>query len=231
MKPFQFQKFTVQQSSEVFRVGTDAVLLGAMCNSENANQVLEIGTGTGIISLMIAQRNSNAQILAIDINEDAVQLASENFDNSSFNQRLQVLNADFKDFQIDRKFDLIISNPPYFETSDSIKDKIARQTVELNFHQLISKSAQLLTETGIFSVIIPFEVGENFINIAKENQLFLKRKINIYGIEHAKIKRLILEFSFIHNTVVEADFVIEKSPRKYSDSYLELTKDFHVFKS
>lgn len=229
MKPFRFKNFIINQSSEVFRVGTDAVLLGVMCKIESANQILEIGTGTGIISLMIAQRNPNAEILAIDINKDAAKLALENFNNSSFYQRLQVINADFKDFKIDKKFDLIISNPPYFESSDSVKDIIARQTVELNFKQLISKSSQLLSESGIFSVIIPFEAGENFIELAKGNQLFLNRKINIYGIENSKIKRLILEFSFHEKLVEESDFIIEKSPRKYSDQYLELTKDFHVF--
>lgn len=229
MKPFHFQKFSIQQSSDVFRVGTDGVLLGAMCNVEYAKKILEVGTGSGIIALMMAQRNANAQILAIDINEDAAQLASENFNNSSFNQRLQIINADFKNFKIEEKFDLIVSNPPYFETSDSNKDKIARQTVELNFHQLISKSSRLLSENGILSVIIPFETGTEFIRIAQENQLFLLRKINIYGIGNSKIKRLILEFSLSKNPLQESDFVIEKSPRKYSDQYLDLTKDFHVF--
>ena len=100
MKPFRFKNFIINQSSEVFRVGTDAVLLGVMCKIESANQILEIGTGTGIISLMIAQRNPNAEILAIDINKDAAKLALENFNNSSSYQRLQVINADFKDFKI-----------------------------------------------------------------------------------------------------------------------------------
>lgn len=229
MKPFLFQKFTVQQSSEVFRVGTDGVLLGSLCSVANTHHILEIGTGTGIISLMIAQRNPSSQILAIDINNDAVTLATDNFQKSSFNRQLQVLNADFKEFENDQKFDLIVSNPPYFEISGSVKDKIARQTVELNFQQLISKSSQLLSEKGIFSVIIPFEAGEDFLEIAQQNQLFLNRKINIYGIRNSKIKRWILEFSFTQSPVEESDFVIEKSPRKYSDQYLDLTKDFHVF--
>lgn len=230
MKSFKFKQFEIQQSADVFRVGTDGVLLGALANVDVAENVLEIGTGTGLVSLMLSQRNVSADFLGIDINEEAVYLTKLNFENSPFNVRLKNILQDFKTFETDKKFDLIISNPPYFETSDSVKDKIARQTIELNFRQLISKSANLLSENGIFSVIIPYEAGKGFIEIAKENDLFLNRKINIYGIENSKIKRLVLEFSLNESDLYESDFIIEKSPRKYSDHYLELTKEFHVFK-
>ncbi|MCI3938173.1 methyltransferase [Chryseobacterium aahli] len=230
MKPFKFKQFEIQQSADVFRVGTDGVLLGAFANIHFAKNVLEIGTGTGLISLMLAQRNLNANFLGIDINEEAVNLTKLNFKDSPFYLRLKNSLQDFKTFETDQKFDLIVSNPPYFEKNSSGKDILARQTVELNFQQLISQSSKLLSENGIFSVIIPFEVGVYFIEIAKENQLFLNRKINIYGIENSKIKRLVLEFSQIEKCLEESDFIIEKSPRKYSDQYLELTKEFHVYK-
>ncbi|MCW3169833.1 methyltransferase [Chryseobacterium sp. 09-1422] len=230
MKSFKFKQFEIQQSSGVFRVGTDGVLLGALANIDSAKNVLEVGTGTGLISLMLAQRNLKANFLGIDINAEADNLTRLNFENSPFNSRLQNILADFKSFETDRTFDVIVSNPPYFEENPSGKDIIARQTIELNFQQLISKSSKLLSENGIFSVIIPFEAGEGFVEIAKHNQLYLKRKINIYGIENSKIKRLVLEFSPIEKDLNESDFVIEKSPRKYSDQYLELTKEFHVFK-
>lgn len=230
MKPFKFKQFEIQQSADVFRVGTDGVLLGAFANIHFAKNVLEIGTGTGLVSLMLAQRNLNANFSGIDINEEAVNLTKLNFKNSPFYLRLKNSLQDFKTFETDEKFDLIVSNPPYFEENSSGKDILARQTVELNFQQLISQSSKLLSENGIFSVIIPFEVGADFIEIAKENQLFLNRKINIYGIENSKVKRLVLEFSQIEKGLEESDFIIEKSPRKYSDQYLELTKEFHVFK-
>ncbi|MCU7615395.1 methyltransferase [Chryseobacterium sp. GMJ5] len=230
MKPFTFKYFDIQQSENVFRVGTDGVILGALATIDNAKNVLEIGTGTGLISLMLAQRNPEAQFLGIDINTEAVHLTRINFENSVFHSRLKNILQDFKTFTSQEKFDFIVSNPPYFEESGSVKDKVARQIVELNFQQLISKSSELLSEDGIFSVVIPFEAGEEFIGTARKHQLFLIRKINIYGIENSKVKRLILEFSPTEKQFEESDFIIEKSPRKYSDQYLKLTKEFHVFK-
>lgn len=230
MKSFKFKQFEIQQSKNVFRVGTDGVLLGSLANVDNVSKVLEVGTGTGLISLMLAQRNSQADFLGIDINEEAVNLTKSNFENSPFHLRLKNILQDFKAFQSEEKFDLIVSNPPYFEESDSEKDKLARQTVELNFLQLISKSSELLSENGILSVIIPSEAGHDFVRIAHENQLFLIRQVNIKGIENSKVKRLVLEFSLNEKEVEESEFIIEKSPRQYSDQYLELTKKFHVFK-
>ena len=230
MKPFTFKQFEIQQSKDVFRVGTDGVLLGALADIASASGVLEVGTGTGLISLMLAQRNPQAHFLGLDINEDAAVLTKLNFENAPFHARLKNRHQDFKTFETEARFDLIISNPPYFEESGSEKDKIARQTVELNFSQLIAKAAQLLSENGIFSVIIPVEAGGVFISIGKENHLFLNRRINIKGIENSNVKRLILEFSSQEKEIAESDFIIEKSPRQYSDQYLELTKEFHVFK-
>lgn len=231
MKPFTFKQFQIQQSKDVFRVGTDGVLLGALADVGHASHVLEVGTGTGLISLMLAQRNLQAGFVGLDINEEAAKLTQLNFENSSFHARLKNHHQDFKTFETEERFDLIVSNPPYFEESGSEKDKIARQTVELNFRQLISKSSSLLlSENGIFSVIIPVEAGDTFVSIGKENNLYLNRKVNIRGIENAKAKRLILEFSSREKEIKESDFIIEKSPRQYSDQYLELTKEFHVFK-
>jgi len=230
VKPFTFKQFEIYQSENVFRVGTDGVLLGALANVDNKSKVLEVGTGTGLISLMLAQRNPQTEFLGLDINEEAVHLTKSNFGSSIFHSRLKNILQDFKNFETEEKFDLIVSNPPYFEESGSDKDKVARQTVELNFQQLISKSSQLLSEKGIFSVIIPADVGRDFIEIAKDNQLFLTRRINIKGIENSKVKRLFLEFSLTENQPEESEFIIEKSPRQYSDQYLELTKEFHVFK-
>lgn len=230
MKPFTFKYFEIQQSADVFRVGTDGVLLGALADVTDAVSVLEIGTGTGLISLMLAQRNTNASFLGLDINKEAALLTKTNFEHSPFQSRMENIHQDLKTFETERKFDLIVSNPPYFEESGSDKDKMARQTVELNFQQLIEASVKLLSDQGILSVIIPDEAGDGFVEIAEGNRLFLRRKVHIKGIQNSKTKRLVLEFSQVERPLEESDFVIEKSPRQYSDQYLELTKEFHVFK-
>lgn len=229
MKDFNFQKFLIKQSESVFRVGTDAVLLGVLSDAEKSKKILEVGTGTGIISLMLAQRNPNANILAIDINPEAVKVSQENFSNSVFSDRIKSQLQDFKHFEAAGKFDLIISNPPYFEINHSDKDVLARQRLELDFFDLIKKSSQLLSENGLFTVIIPINSENEFTSICLENQLFLQRKISIKGIKTAEPKRVVLEYSFKETETKIENFVIEKSPRVYSDEYLELTKDFHQF--
>ncbi|UOE40565.1 methyltransferase [Chryseobacterium suipulveris] len=229
MKPFHFQQFTVRQSKAVFRVGTDAVLLGALCSVSGRNKMLEVGTGTGIISLMLAQRNLDAEILAIDINKDASELAEENFRESPFHERMKVSQADFKAFKPSEKFDLIISNPPYFEENSSSKDILARQQTELNFDSLIEKSSKLLTPNGTLSVIIPFESGSYFESKCLENNLKLHRKTSVYGIRNSSPKRAVLEFGFEEKIVAENSFTIEETPRKYSEEYLKLTENFHQF--
>ncbi|SHK07903.1 tRNA1(Val) (adenine(37)-N6)-methyltransferase [Epilithonimonas mollis] len=229
MKPFRFKQFDVQQDSLVFRVGTDAVLLGILSDVANAESILEVGTGTGIISLMLAQRNPDARILAIDINSEAVSISKNNFSNSPFFDRIQANLQDFRNFVTKEKFDLIISNPPYFEVNNSGKDVLARQRLKLDFSDLIQKTSALLSETGLFSVIIPVDSEKQFTNICLENNLYLKRKVSIKGIETAEPKRAVLEYSYHKPEIKEENFIIEKAPRVYSDEYLELTKDFHLF--
>lgn len=229
MKPFQFKNFSINQSKKVFRVGTDGVLLGAISGVESVKTILEVGTGTGLISLMLAQRNPDAQILALDINEEAKNLADENFRNSPFGERLSVELQDFKDFKTQQRFDLIISNPPYFKENSSNKDILARQQTELSFENLIEKSAEILSENGRLAVIIPFESGAYFEEISLKNKLFLSRKVQIFGIKNSAPKRWILEFALNQKEISEEEFTVEKFPRVYSEEYLELTKEFHLF--
>ena len=143
MKPFQFKNFTVNQSSKVFRVGTDGVLLGASATVKDAQNILEIGTGTGLIALMIAQRNPDANITALDINEEAVAIASENFRNSPFSNRLKAVLQDFKIHKTDEKFDLIVSNPPFFEENPSEKE---RQDMSI---KIVEKGQEAIRETSM----------------------------------------------------------------------------------
>jgi tRNA1Val (adenine37-N6)-methyltransferase len=229
MKPFRFQKFSIAQSPLVFRVGTDAVLLGSLSSVSSAKNILEIGTGTGIVALMIAQRNSSAKITALDIDPNAQLLAEKNFHNSVFSERLQSILFDFKNYTTSEKFDLIISNPPYFQENSSKKDVVARQLVEMDFRLLLEKSSHLLSSVGKLSIIIPNEISNEIISLALQFGLHLSRQINVKGIATGDCIRVILEFSKRQSSIDISEFVIEKSPRKYSDQYIALTKDFHVF--
>lgn len=231
MKPFRFQKFNVLQSPEVFAVGTDAVLLGALANGKKAKTALEVGSGTGIVSLMLAQRFPEIKILAVDIDERSAFLTKENFNNSPFSTRLDTQCVDFKIYAPEKCFDIIFSNPPYFEPNASEKSITARQKRSLTFEDLLVKSSEMLCENGQLSIIIPKEYQDELVSLAAKRNLCLIRQVNVRGIYNGKIRRVILEFANIkQNTQPETiDFVIEKSPRQYSDQYLELTKEFHVF--
>ncbi|HCO19786.1 MAG TPA: tRNA (adenine-N(6)-)-methyltransferase, partial [Flavobacteriaceae bacterium] len=142
---------------------------------------------------------------------------------------LQVFHQDFKTFASQKEYDFVVCNPPFFEENNSVKDILARQQVELTFRNLIEKASKILSSEGIFSVIIPSESAQEFENLAQDFDLHLVRKINIFGIENGSLKRNVLEFSKKKSALETLDFTIEKSPRKYSDQYLELTKEFHVF--
>lgn len=229
MKPFRFQNFDIVQQAGVFRVGTDGVLLGVLANISDAESVLEVGTGTGLIPLMLAQRNPMLTVTALDINPEAAALANGNFKNSPYHDRLQALHADFKSFHSDIKFDLIISNPPYFEVNDSAKDVFARQTVEMDACLLLEGNAELLNENGIISLIIPSDQSTTLERRASELGLYMVRKVNIFGIAGGPVKRNVLEFSQKEIPATEQEFVIEKSPRVYSQQYLDATRDFHIF--
>lgn len=231
MKAFHFQQFSIKQSQEVFRVGTDGVLLGVLATCENVRNILEVGTGTGLISLMLAQRNIDAHILALDVNKKAVELAKENFSKSPFSERLEVIHQDFRIFESRSKLDFIICNPPYFKKMErSQKDVLARQQVELNFVQLIEKSVQCLTNNGRFSVVIPKNSNEFFCQKCEEFGLYLHRRVNIRGNIQGEIKRCVLEFNFERKDFCEEELIVEIAPRKYSPRYVALTRDFHIFK-
>lgn len=232
IKPFKFKQFDIRQSQNVFKVGTDGVLLGALSNVAGAKKVLEVGTGTGLIALMIAQRNSLAEILALDICPEAVSLAKENFQNSSFSERLSVCYEDFRRFSSCHSYDLIVSNPPYFKENPSNKYVFARQRVRLDFSELIKAAAMNLSSQGVFSVIIPGEDIHYFTLLAEDFGLYLHRLVAIYGIEGASMpKRGVLEFSFQRKAIRQETLTVEKSPRIYTKDYLELTQHFHCFLS
>ena len=231
---FKFKQFTIEQGQSAMKVGTDGVLLGAWVKIEDKKQILDVGSGTGLIALMLAQRSSNAQIDAVEIDKLASEQAKSNFENSKWNNRLEIFNLSLQDFakHSSTKYDYIISNPPYFEHSyaaKTVQRQTARETVSLSFQELIASVQKLLKKEGRFAVILPYTAINDFIILATKVDLYLNYRTNIYPTLESKIKRVLLQFSFKNKEVEEDSLVIEPTTRhEYSEEYKELTKDFYL---
>lgn len=231
MPYFRFKQFTVWHDRCAMKVGTDGVLLGATAPVGGKTNVLDIGTGSGLIALMLAQRNAMAQITAIELEGQAAEQANQNFSLSPWKDRLTLLNIDFKNFESSDKFDLIVSNPPYFVNSlrsPNANKNQARHTDGLSFDDLLDGVAKLLTSDGTACFIIPIEAKADFIGIGLLKNLHLKRCIEIQTTPSGKIRRVILEFKSSANELVEEELLIEIERHKYSPAYIELTREFYL---
>ena len=232
---FRFKQFTVFQDCCAMKVGTDGVLLGAWAEAYKRNNVLDVGTGTGLIALMIAQRNTNATIDAIDIDEGCVMQAKRNISESPFSNRVNVEKSSFQDFAArnDNKYDLIVSNPPYFHNSlksPNLHRNYARHTDSLSFYEIISDGVSLLTESGSISLILPYEFKTSVLMHAKTVGLFAKRITNVFPLPHKPAKRFLIEFGMSDTECVEDNLIVELSRHKYTDEYNALTNEFYLQK-
>ncbi|WP_456376241.1 tRNA1(Val) (adenine(37)-N6)-methyltransferase [Lutibacter sp.] len=233
-KPFQFKQFTIQQHNTAMKVGTDGVLLGAWVNLDlKPFSILDIGAGTGLIALMLAQR-SNAELMdAIELNSEAYEQTVNNFENSDWGDRLFCYHTSLQEFtnEIDDTYDLIISNPPFYtSTYKELPQEraMARHTESLPYKELLKSTAKLLSENGSCAFIIPFTEEVNFIAIAKENNLFLNRITHVKGNINSVVKRSLLQFSFFEKTIEKTVLVIEIERHKYTQNYINLVKDFYL---
>ena len=232
---FQFKQFSVAQDRCAMKIGTDGVLLGAWSPvPDNIFSVLDVGAGTGIIALMLAQRTNAEQIDALEIDEEAYEQAVENFENSPWGDRLFCFHAGLDEFieEPEDEYDLIISNPPFYTENyktESEQRDLARFADAMPFEDLVEAADLLLSENGIFSVIIPFKEEEKFIALAKDFDLFPIKITRVKGTPTTEIKRSLLAFSrhFLENFPVD-ELVIETSRHIYTDEYIALTKDFYL---
>jgi tRNA1Val (adenine37-N6)-methyltransferase len=232
---FQFKQFTIQQDRCAMKVGTDGVLLGAWCPIDNHPfSVLDIGAGTGIIALMLAQRTNATQIDAIEIDENAYEQCVENFESSPWGDRLFCFHAGLDEFIEDPEdeYDLIISNPPFYaedyKTENEQRD-LARFQEAMPFEELVEAANLLLAENGIFAVIIPYKEEEKFIALCAEAELYPVKVTRVKGTPTAEIKRSLLAFKRYELSVLTADeLVIETARHQYTEAYTALTKDFYL---
>jgi tRNA1Val (adenine37-N6)-methyltransferase len=234
---FSFKQFSIEQDRCAMKVGTDGVLLGAWTSLENKPQsILDIGAGTGLIALMLAQRSDAEQIDAIEIDEDAYEQCVENFENSPWADRLFCFHASLDEFAEepeDEKYDLIVSNPPYFVPNERELElpenrKKARFYDSLPFEDLINYAAQLLSETGELAVVVPFAEEEKIVAYAGAKSLFPNRITRVRGTEKAPIKRSLLQFSFVEKPIEEQGIILEISRHHYTDEFKELVKEFYL---
>jgi tRNA1Val (adenine37-N6)-methyltransferase len=229
MSKFHFKEFSIVQDVSAMKVGTDAMVLGALIDSCGKERCLDIGTGTGVISLMIAQRNPKIQIEAIEIDFDSAKEAKINFQNSDWSEQLNVIHVDFKEFNSEQQYDLIVSNPPYFENgilNESTRKANTRHEESLPLTDLFQKVAALLTLKGHFWLILPYETSSKWKKSAKELNLYCEQEITVFGKPNVP-KRTVFCFSRTGVECTPSFLVIRNEDNMYTEQYKQLTIDFH----
>ncbi|MBL0341766.1 MAG: methyltransferase [Bacteroidetes bacterium] len=230
---FRFKQFVVCQDRCAMKVGTDGVLLGAWVNASQAKRILDIGTGTGLIALMLAQK-STAFIDGIDIDENAFLQAKENFSLSPWKDRLQAINSSVQDFttHIHERYDLIVSNPPYFigaHPAPSEARNVARHMDDsLSIEDLADCVIKLLSPSGRFCVILPFMEGVKFIDYAEKAGLYVSHLTKVKTKVEKQEKRMMMEFELVRKEIVEDELVIQEEDLSFTEQYVELTKDYYL---
>jgi len=230
---FRFKQFSVEDDQSSMRIGTDAVLLGAWINPEKRSEMLDIGTGCGVIALMMAQK-CNAAVTAIDIDENSARQASGNFRNSPWNSRMNAIHCSFQEFTRlpTKSFDLVITNPPYFRNSlrSPLKNRnMARHDDQLNTRDLLTGVAGILHSTGKFCLILPAGDALSFQSDAKEHNLLLVRQLMVKSKPGTNPKRIAMEFVFsAPGFVVTEEIIIRREDNSFTGAYRELTKDFYL---
>jgi len=234
--PFRFKQFQIAQDRCAAKIGTDGVLLGSWVSLQyQPDSILDVGTGTGIIALQLAQRSQAQTIDALELDPNAYEQATENFENSSWNDRLFCYHASFNEFanEIEDSYDLIVSNPPYYEAHQKSEDKsraMARFEDALPFPELIQGVKKLLSPEGQFAVIIPHHRETDFIALASGVNLTPIRVTRAKGNLTAPIKRSLIQFTtsdYIEKPE-EDELVIEKGRHEYTKAYKTLVRDFYI---
>ncbi len=232
-KGFTFKQFHIDHSRCAMKVGTDGTLLGAWAALPDKGRILDIGTGTGLIAIMAAQRSADAKITAIDIDEDCISQARENVTSSPWPDRIEIVHSALQDFNSAKKFDAIISNPPYFIDSQLSPDaarSTARHTATLPFEELAKGVKRLLAENGHFSIILPPTEMECFRSAAR-GILFTIRECHVWSTPTSEVKRIMAEFQTeppAELPIVEKIVIEDNGHHQYSDEYRRLTRDFYL---
>ena len=231
-QPFRFKQFTVHHQRSSMKVGTDAILLGAWCHLAGARRVLDVGTGCGVIALMSAQRNPDAFVMAIDIDSESVDEAQENFEVSPWGNRLKALLQNFNELTDDQGFDVIVTNPPYYNENVLPPDPVrsaARHTHALSFEQLMQGAARLLKADGSIALITPAEARDDVTATATFAGLYLSRLTTVCSSEGKTPKRLLWQWSKLRCAIQRGNIIIHERGGAFTPQYIELCKDFYLW--
>ncbi|MEM6725409.1 MAG: methyltransferase [Bacteroidota bacterium] len=237
---FQFKQFSIRQEQSAQKVGTDGVLLGAWAQTCNPNHILDIGTGTGLIALMLAQRYSMAQIHALEIDPMASQDARLNFEAAPWTDRIELFEEDVNQWKAPVTYDLIVSNPPYFQNGlkpASDNRRQARHQDSLNLVQLFHRSAKMITQNGQLCIILPSAWDQKVLDLLQIAGWFIREKVGVYSDAKApRPKRTLWRFSKMPGPSGESQFYLYESEwnkknagsRAYSQAFIQLTKAFYL---
>ncbi len=227
MASFNFKYFSVQQDHSALKVGTDALLLGSLCN-QSGSEILDVGTGTGVIALMLAQRFGNARITGVEKDRGSCDDAHENFERSPWSDRLSLITGDFFELDTPSKYDWVISNPPFYATQNEGDDLRDAQAKHMRFSrsEFLEKTFSILKENGTCTLIIPSEDVDEWIEDAKHHKFCLIRRIDIEG-KPGRSTRCIVSFSSTPKEFEIEKFVVRDEDGKYSDQYKKATIEFH----
>ncbi len=229
MSIFKFKQFEVNQAQSAMKIGTDAMIFGALIEGKGKKRALDIGTGTGVLSLMVAQNNHQMKIQAIEIEEIACHEAEVNFRNSPFQNQIQAIHKDLKEFEVDQKFDLIFTNPPYFQNSSksiSNQRNLARHTDTLSLKELALKVDSLITEDGDFWIILPIEQMEVIGTHLQDLKFFINQEMVIFGKENQAVRQ-VFTFSKTEKTKKNCELIIRNAENQYTEAYKRLTLEYH----
>jgi len=233
---FVFKQFEIEQDNHVMKVNTDGILLGAWTETSNKIRALDIGTGTGLVALMLAQKNPEMKIVAVELDKNSALIANQNFLKSKFSNNILLINDSIQNYAIENKvcFDLIVSNPPFFNSGILPLNQNragVRHTIHLSHQDLIMAVCKLLSETGQFNIILPQNEGLEFIRMAQEFGMFLTRMLEVRSRTGMPIERMIMTFT--KNNELKSFFMESLNIRmdvgnEYSNQFVNLTKDFYL---
>ena len=231
---FRFKQFSVDQSGCAMKINTDGVVLGALAESHDPESILDIGTGTGVIALMLAQRFSKAHINGVEIDNSAAATAYKNFKNSAFADRMSLFATGFEEFFVQnagKRYDLIVSNPPFFLNSlesPGSQINLAKHTNASFFEKLISGISHHLTEQGTCTIILPNETAQLVKQLLPRRRLYLHNVIHIKSFANDGSHRALLTFGPVEKDFFEKDFVIYHQPKVYSTDYKTALEPFFI---